>query len=90
MVTSVTFAMHLTMNYSQMDIWMVLVVVAIVINAYALDVNTMEYIMNKEKLGLKAVKNTYADQSCQVPTIWYVLMYQRLTIGVQRHPHLPQ
>ena len=90
MVTSVTFAMHLTMNYSQMDIWMVLVVVAIVINAYALDVNTMEYIMNKEKLGLKAVKNTYADQNCQVPTIWYVRMLPRLTIGVQRRHHSRQ
>ena len=69
MVTSVTFAMRLTMNYSQMDIWMVLVVVAIVINASALVVNTTEYTMNKEKRGLKAVKNTYADQNCQVPTI---------------------
>ena len=48
---------------------MVLAVVAIVINVSALVVNTMEYTMNKGKRGLKAVKNTYVDQNCLVPTI---------------------
>ena len=52
-----------------MDISMELVVVAIVINASALVVNTTEYTMNKEKRGLKAVKNTYAVQNCLVPMI---------------------
>ena len=69
MVTSVTFVMHQIMSCSRMDISMVLVVVAIVINASALDVNTMKYTMNKEKRGLKAVKNTYAFQNCLVPMI---------------------
>ena len=69
MVTSVTFATHQIMSCSRMDISMVLVVVAIVINASALVVNTTEYTMNKEKRGLKAVKNTYADQNCLVPMI---------------------
>ena len=52
-----------------MDISMVLAVVAIVINVSALVVNTTEYTMNKEKRGLKAVKNTYAVQNCLVPMI---------------------
>ena len=68
MATLVTFAMHQIMNCSRMDISMVLAVVAIVINASALVVNTMEYTTNKEKRGLKAVKNTFADQNCLVPT----------------------
>ena len=52
MVTLVTFATHQIMSCSRMDISMVLVVVAIVINASALVVNTTEYTMNKEKRGL--------------------------------------
>ena len=69
MVTLVTFVTHQIMNCSRMDILMVLVVVAIVINVSALVVNTTEYTMNKEKRGLKAAKNTYADQNCLVPMI---------------------
>ena len=69
MVTLVTFAMHQIMNCCRMDILMVLAVVAIVTNASALVVNTMEYTMSKEKHGLKAVKNTCADQNCLVPMI---------------------
>ena len=69
MATLVTFAMHQIMNYYRMDILMVLAVVAIVTNASALVVNTMEYTMSKEKRGLKDVKNTCADQNCLVPMI---------------------
>ena len=69
MATLVTFVMHQIMNYFRMDISMVLAAVAIVINVSALDANTMESIMNKEKPGLWVVRNIYADPNFPVQTI---------------------
>ena len=69
MATLVTFVMHQIMNYFRMDISMVLAAVAIVINVSALDANTMESIMNKEKPGLLVVRSIYADPNFLVQTI---------------------
>ena len=69
MATLVTFVMHQIMNYFRMDISMVLAAVAIAINVYASDANTMESIMNKEKPGLWVVRNIYADPNFLVQTI---------------------